>query len=262
MKRFLIGVCFLVIFIPGVWFIAIPDSLIIGMLENSIRSDGLRVETEGFRKGLFLNFAIERVSLKKGGNSLFSIEDITGRVSLLSLLLLRLDMSFGGNIGKGKVSGDIDTIWRDNRISLHIDEVDIEGIPFLGLVGVRGSGMFSGDFRVKGNKGELKFLIKDARFKSISFSGVPVPMGMFHSAKGMMVINKGIIDVRSFTLEGKDIYARLKGNVRDGNLDMRMEVMPDPSSVYKTFLSIQLGRYNVSPGYYVIPISGEVASGL
>jgi hypothetical protein len=60
-------------------------------------------------------------------------------------------------------------------------------------------------------------------------------------------------------LEGPDILARLKGIIKDGVADLRMEVMPRKSFLENPLFLSQVDRYQVSPGYYIIPIKGPIA---
>jgi hypothetical protein len=47
----------------------------------------------------------------------------------------------------------------------------------------------------------------------------------------------------------------MKGEIREGSLDGRAEVMVDASFPQYPLIQPLLERYKVSPGYYVIPFS-------
>jgi hypothetical protein len=66
------------------------------------------------------------------------------------------------------------------------------------------------------------------------------------------------IDVASVSLEGPNIFARLRGTIRNNFMDLRMEVMPEKVFLENPLLLSQVDRYQVSPGYYVIPVKGPL----
>ncbi|MDH5203807.1 MAG: type II secretion system protein GspN, partial [Nitrospirota bacterium] len=64
--------------------------------------------------------------------------------------------------------------------------------------------------------------------------------------------------ISSLSLQGDGIYARVKGNIKKNVMDLTLELMQDSSSADKSSLLLFLENYKVSPGYYVIPIKGNV----
>ena len=108
--------------------------------------------------------------------------------------------------------------------------------------------------------GEARFSIREARFEG-AFPGVDfLPLDLFQSIRGSLTIEK-TITVKSLTLEGRGVYARVNGNIKGNSLDMKIELMMDSSFGQEPVLAKDLGQYRVSPGYYVIPFSHNFPSG-
>lgn len=259
MKRLFFAGIIAAIILYGLWLIVIPEDLIINLIENSLKGNNLHVETTGFKKGLFYSFKSNGIMLKKSDNTLLSIENVVGRINPLPLLLMRLTLSFNGDINGGKIIGEFNLLKKENQVDISIDSANVDEIPFFAVVGLNGKGVLSGELHVRDRSGELRFSIKDTRFESRSFSGVTVPMGIFHSARGAMVINGDAVKVSSFSLEGKGIYARVKGDIRGGLMNLKMEIMRDSSFTGDTYIFSMIENYKVSPGYYVIPIKSRVS---
>ena len=85
-----------------------------------------------------------------------------------------------------------------------------------------------------------------------SDSVIPL-LNTFHRLQGSLSIENSIIKITSISLEGDKGYARLKGDIANRRLNLSLELMPDENKL-STGESMLIGRYIVSPGYYVIPI--------
>ena len=258
MKRLLIAGLAGIIVVLGFWQIAVPGSLITDLIENSLAAKGLHADFMDFRKGLFFNFEARRITLKKSGNSLLSIENARARIRPLSLLALRLPVLFDGDIGGGRMNGGVDLLHSGNRADIAIDKAEMEGILLFRALGLEGSrGTFSGDMKIEGGNGEIRFALTNAVFKSASFGSVTLPLEMFNTARGAMTINNNTVDIKSFALEGDGIYARIKGNITGGRASLTAELMPERSFRGKSYIFSLLEQYRVSPGYYAIPITSD-----
>lgn len=256
MKRLAIGIALALIFVFLLWLIVIPDSLIVTLVENAVGDENSAIEVRGIKKGLFYTFTADEISLKKKTVLLVSVHNIRVRIKPVYLLLLKLKLSFDGNIADGNISGHVELQKGKNRTEISVTGADINKIPFLGLIGIKGQGRLSGELRPANSPGDLKFAVDNARFEDAVFSGVPVPLGLFHTAKGAMVIGDNI-EIRSFAFEGRDIYARLKGNIVRNNLDLQLELMPEDSMKANPALLL-LNRFRVSGGYYLVPIKARI----
>ncbi len=259
MKRLLIAGLAGIFIVLGFWQIAVPGSLITDLIERSLADKGLHVDLMGFRKGLFFTFEARRITLKKSGNSLLSIENARARIKPLSLFALHLPVLFDGDISGGRMNGRVDLL-NDKRMDITIDKAAMEGIPFFSLLGLSGSsGAVSGDMKMENGSGEIRFSMADAVFESASFGGIMLPLEMFDKARGAMTVKNSTIEIKSFVLEGDGIYARIKGKITDGRASLTVELMPERTFKEKNYIFSMLEQYKVSPGYYSIPISPNFA---
>jgi type II secretion system protein N len=258
MKKILFSGILAVLIFFGLWFIGISEGLLIELIKNSLKDTPLSVEITDLRKGLFYNFKSQGVMLKRSDKTLLSIENVAGRIHPLSLFLMRITLSFKGDMGGGRIHGRFDLLKGGRQANVHIDNANIEGIPLFATIGLRERGLLSGELKLKDDIGDLRFSIKEARFERGLFSGVMVPLDLFYTARGAMAIKGETIRVVSFSMEGKGVYARIKGNITGNMLDLTIEIMRD-SSFEGSSLFSTIESYKVSPGYYVIPIKSSLS---
>ena len=246
--------------IPAIfWFIwmAFPATAIQSMIEHSVDGGSIAIEVRGLKKGFFYSLDIDRVALKRLGVDVASFDKIQSRINPFGLLRMRLDASMNGTMGSGKISGN--AIFAKNELQARFDykDVDMREMPFLEQTGIRGTGTISGRFLMADDKGSLEFVTRNAAFEPADFSGVKVPMNIFNDVTGSLAIEGNVIEVVSIFLVGKDIYARLKGVIKNSSTDLAMELMPGRSFLENPLFLMEVGRYQVSPGYYVIPVRGK-----
>lgn len=258
MKRLFIAAVIAAVSIFGIWSIVISEDLLASLIEDSLRGSGMGADIAGLKKGLFYNFSSARLTLKKSGNPVISVDNIAGRVNPLSLLLRRLTLRFNGEAGGGGINGSFDLLGGKGLLYVAIEGAEMEGIPFFPLIGLRGRGVISGAVTMENGAGEAKFTVKDTVLESGSFGGITLPLNMFNNARGAMTFKPGMIRVVSFSLDGRDIYARLKGDIKGSSMDLTMELMPDKAYIEKNPLFLMLENYRVSPGYYSIPLTGKL----
>jgi type II secretion system protein N len=256
-KKILIALTAIPVIFWGIW-IAVPETSIQSIIENSISSNKLSLEVKGVKKGLFYNLSVDNLTLKSSGEQLVSLTNIHSRVNPLSLIMLRLNLSFNGGIGGGTISGHTSLIKNKMQIGLDIKKANISDIPLFKLIGVQGTGTISGRLTMVDDTGHVEFVAKDSSFEPAIFSGVKVPLNFFHITRGSIDIKENIINVISVALEGKDIYARLKGVVKDAVMDLNMELMPGMSFIENPLFLAGLEKYKISPGYYVIPVKRDL----
>jgi type II secretion system protein N len=256
-KKILIALTAIPVIFWGIW-IAVPETSIQSIIENSISSNKLSLEVKGVKKGLFYNLSVDNLTLKSSGEQLVSLTNIHSRVNPLSLIMLRLNLSFNGGIGGGTISGHTSLIKNKMQIGLDIKKANISDIPLFKLIGVQGTGTISGRLTMIDDTGHVEFVAKDSSFEPAIFSGVKIPLNFFHNIRGSVDIKGNIINVVSVALEGKDIYARLKGVVKDAVMDLNMELMPGMSFIENPLFLAGLEKYKISPGYYVIPVKRDL----
>lgn len=254
MKKLAVVLAIFLLLVVGLWHIAIPQSLLVNLTENSLPAEDLYLKTERFEKGLLYNFRAERIVLtKRASNSqLLSLDNISARISLLSLLRLNPSLVFDCVWSGGTVSGEAS--FRDKEITVSGSKISIKDISFFELLGVIGDGHMTGTLWHSRGKGGMEFTVPDLKLESSSLGTAVLPLDMFHEMRGALTLNGNTIEVRSFTLQGNGISARLKGKAQGNYLDMSLEVMMDSSYTPSLMLQMMLKAYKVSPGYYMIPI--------
>ncbi len=246
---------------PALWFIAIPESLISGLIEGALNKDYFYLRTEGVKKGSFYNFSAASITIMKRNPStgiddaLLVFRNLDGRLELSSLFRLNPELSFEGRMNNGNIKGLLRTAGKD-KLAISGADISINGIPLLEPMGIYGEGILSGTFVLQSNTGDLKFLVRDAKLKSTSLGGVFLPLDLFHEIRGAATMNGDSVEVKSLTMTGTGIYARVKGSMRGDSLDLSLELMTDSMFGSETILLAFLEQYRVSPGYYVVPLKG------
>ncbi len=133
------------------------------------------------------------------------------------------------------------------------ENIQINGLPIIEKIGVYGDGNLMFNFQRKHRKGEITFSIDNAMLKGALTGISALPLHLFRNVKGLLTIGDASIAVNSLTMEGKGIYVRIKGIIKESNFDGNIEIMMDSSfDLYPTLKSL-LARYKVSEGFYVIP---------
>lgn len=257
MKYILAAVLVFVVLLISAWNIFITSDRITDLADRALEGGPVKVEISGFRKGLFYNFTIERLTFLKNDEALLGIENISGRLGLLGLFRLKLPLSVTADIAGGVMTSEYDLIGRDHEMVMRISGADTRRIAVFGLYGISGGGTLSGEMHIKNYAGDVRLDINDAGFVSIKTGGISVPLEMFKSAKGALSIKGRTVKVKSFSMEGRDVYARIKGDIRDGRPDLTLEIMPEKSLSELNPMFMLLERYRTSPGYYVVPLTNQ-----
>jgi type II secretion system protein N len=256
-KKILIILIAVPVFLWSVW-IAFPGKIIRSVIENSVADRRINVEVRDVQKGLFYDFRIGDVIVKGFGGELLSLRNIHGRINPAGLAKLRLELSVDGDIGQGDVSGRMHLYARRTNAAFEFKNVRISDLSLLRLAGIKGTGTVSGRFSVTGDKAHVDFITGDAGFEPAVFSGTIVPLNLFQKISGAVDINGNLVDISSIYLEGKDIHARLKGGIKADYMDMSLELMPGKTLIENPLFFRGFDKYMISPGYYVIPVRGNL----
>lgn len=243
----------LVFFVFGTWYIAVPEDVISNYIVGSVRSDRIKIETEGIKKGFFLTLGINKLKLNmQDGFSLLNFEDVYIKPDFASIIKLNPQLPFRGRIGSGVVDGLYDI--RQKALTLSAGGINLQDIGALKLINLEGGGNLSIKMEIVNSEGNILLNIKDASLKTTYLpGGYILPLEWFNDIKGLLSAKKNLVEVKSFTLEGEGIFARIKGNIVGGAADLKMEIMPD-ANFKRPSLLILISPFQVSPGYYVIPI--------
>lgn len=249
---FIIGVP---VFIILVWFFAVPDDLIQGKIEDAISDAGegnVKAYIKGFKKGLLLTVHADSLDLTIDKTPALRITGLTGCFNPRYLTKKQLAFSIKGKIGTGDVKGLL-TYSSDGEIK--IEKAELNAIPYLTHLGIRTNGYISANILLKNKSSQITFRIPDM---DIQESAVMIPLiNSFHRVQGVLSVTGNDVRLDSVSLEGEKGYARLKGDIKDRFMDLSLELMPSMEKL-NSIESMLIGKYIVSPGYYVIPVKGPL----
>jgi type II secretion system protein N len=220
------------------------------------------VEVANLRKGLFYNFESPGITLKnESGDVLLSLDHFAGRMNPWPLVRRELAVSFQGSRDGGSMKGEANLSRKKVKIQARLDSLPLGELPSLRAVGLEAQGILNGGLRFEDRRGELRFSIRDLRLKGGSLLGLVMPVDLFSRANGAVIIDGNRRLLSSVSLEGRGIYARVKGEVADRTMDLQIEIMPDSSLLAEKPSSFSvMERFKVSPGYYVIPLKTRLPS--
>lgn len=250
MKKFPIVIVILILLILGLWNISISEKFIVNRIEKPLPS-GICLKVDNLKKGLFYNVKIKKLAVKNKNGEIL-IQNLHAKINPFYLPLGKLKVSFRGYLNQGKFFGKATASKHKNYVDLTLKDAQLSKFSFLKQMGISGNGLLSGTLFMKDGKGDIKFSVNQANLKNTSFTDIPIPLSIFSKIMGYLIFENNTIDVKSFTLEGKDIYAKIKGKIIKNRMNLKMELMPSPSL---SLLFLPLEKYRSSPGYYVIPIN-------
>lgn len=253
-KKIVAFLIIIILLIWGFWLVAVPESLMIRFIEKKLSVRSISFVTVGLSKGLFYSVNIDRALVNKKDASLLIFQDVHITPDFIALLTLKPRLRMQGKMNTGAVEGTIGR--EDGGISVTMSGRNIQtnGVPLLEYVGISGEGALSFQFQQTGKSGEVRLTIDSANLKG-SLNGVPaVPLTAFNTVKGALLTGDAIT-IRSLTMEGKGIYARLTGEFANNRLKGKIEIMANPSCELYPGLQVALKQYMVSPGHYIIPVS-------
>lgn len=248
MKKLLAGLLIAAALIWGIWLIALPGRALLGALETFSGGSEIGLEPRGFKKGLFYNFRLEELEIKRAGQRLLIVNDISGRVDIGKAVFLKMVIPFRGTVEGGLLEGKAVIGKKRRELSLSIRGAEISGLL------PRSRGRLDAEAFINGGAGELKFSVTDAEIKPESLFEIDLPV-RFHTARGAMTIKGRDIEIKSLSLEGKGLYARIKGNISGNSADLTLELMPEEPP--EPFFALA-ERYKVAPGFYRIPIKKDI----
>jgi type II secretion system protein N len=257
-KKILIVLIGMPVLFWSVW-IVFPKKIIQSIIETSLTDRRINVEVRDIQKGLFYDFRVGDMVVKGFGGELVSLRNIHGRINPLGLARLCLELSIDGYAGPGDISGRMDFNANGAQAAFAFKNVRINDMSLFKRAGIKGTGTVSGRFSIVGDKGHIEFVTADASFEPSLLSGIKVPLNLFQSISGSVDVRGNIIYITSISLQGKDVNARLKGNIRANTMDLTMEVMPGRTFLENPLFLNEFDRYKVSPGYYVIPLRGGLS---
>jgi len=257
-KKILIGFIALVVMFWAPWIVFSSASLQF-IIEDSFDSERIYVETAGLEKGLFYTLSAEKVIIRSPGRELLVFDSVRSRINPLSLVMRTLRLTADGNIGGGTFSGNLRLGKGAGQMLFDVKQADINKIPFLQEIGVQGSGTISGKVGLMNDSVTIIFATDNVSFEPSLVAGITLPLNLFYRATGSLTAKGNILTIESVSLEGKDIFARLKGRIQNSLMDATMEIMPGRTIIENPLLLAEFERYRVSPGYYAMPVRGNLS---
>lgn len=244
------------VFLILIWVFAVPDDLIQEQIDDVLIRSGnsnMDLSINGLRKGLLFSLYADNINLRIDNKPALDITDFTGNFSPRYLADKKLAFRINGKIGTGNVKGVLKLPVEGN---INIEKAELSAISYLARFGVDINGNLSSDITINKETVHVMFEIPDLDISESALSAVPF-LNTFHKMQGALSIKNNIVELESVSLEGKIGYARLKGNITNGIMNLALEIMPLKGKLSQ-IESILLGKYIVSPGYYVIPIKGPI----
>jgi type II secretion system protein N len=243
----------ILVFLVLIWLFAIPVSLIQSNIEDAVARSGnsnMRLSVEGLRKGFFLNLFADRLDLEIDDRPALNVTEFSGRFAPGYLLNGKLAVRIKGNIADGDLNG---VFQFPVNGEIKIEKAALDKIPYLARFGIDIKGSAYSDIDMDIEATNVVFRVPDL---SIDESTTLIPLlNTFHTIQGSLSIIQNDVEVKSVSLEGDKGYARLKGNIINNRMDLVIELMPDRDKL-NALESMMIGKYIVSPGYYVVPIKG------
>lgn len=244
------------VFVILVWFFAIPDELLQERIEDLISTAGgarISASLKGLRKGLFFDIYAEGLALEMDGRPAIEIRDLWGSFNPLSLAKRELSFSMKGKIGTGEINGSF-SFPRGGDMT--IEEVELNAISYLTSLGIRINGHLSASLALQNDTMHVIFQVPDLDMGNSELAIIIPFVDSFNKLQGILTIRGNNVKVKSVTLEGERARARISGDITNGYSNLTLELMP--SVKLNSVESMLIGKYQVSPGYYVIPLKGQI----
>jgi type II secretion system protein N len=249
----------------------VPAGELQRLAARTIAPYGLTIGASSFSKTFPLGIKAKRFTLSGQSGELLSFDRLDLRLKLLPLFIGRVVISAKATIGSGAIASETE-LTRRGRVALSCQNVRLEAIPFFKTFA---GAEAKGDLRIKGDiagqgigaKGALQIEARDLDLKGVTISGTPLPNASYRTMQGMLRVKNGKVNLESVTLQGDGLYVRLSGDFPSGNqpaatpLNLKVELMPKPEFLEsQKFVFLLLAKYTVSPGNYLLPISGTLAA--
>ncbi|MBT0664038.1 type II secretion system protein GspN [Geobacter pelophilus] len=249
----------------------VPAAELQRLAARALAPYGLTITASSFGKAFPLGINAKGFSLSGQSGELLSFDRLELRLRLLPLFLGRVVASAKATIGTGTIESEAE-LTRKGRLNLSCSNIRLEAIPFFKTVA---GAQAKGDLRIKGEvagqgkgaKGALQIEARDLDLKGVTISGTQLPDASYKTMQGMLRIKEGKVNLESVTLKGDGLYVRLSGDFPAGYqpaatpLNLKVELMPKPEFLEsQKFVFLLLAKYTVSPGNYLIPIRGTLAS--
>ena len=243
------------VFIILLWVFAIPGNLIEERIEDAVAMSGnsnMSLSISGLKKGIFFALYADSLNLKIDNKPALNITGFAGSFSPRYLARGQIAFRITGKIGTGNLDGIIKL---PRKGSIKIDRAELSAIPYLTQFGINIDGNVYADIDINNDIVTITFEVPDL---NIDDTGSVFPLlNTFRKLQGALSIKGNTIKIDSISLEGGKGFARLKGDITNGVMNLSLELMPDTRKL-NVMESMLIGKYIVSPGYYIVPVKGPL----
>jgi type II secretion system protein N len=247
----------------------IPGRTIFEVANSGLSPYGLKLEAVSFGRAFPVGIKGKGITLSSESGELLKLR--SGRLNLELLPLLAGELAFSTNaeIGSGSLVASMSFL-RSPATKIEVKNVRLEDIPFFqNVAGIKASGILSGKAETRGliskAKGYLQLEVDGADLSGLKIGEMPLPDASYRKVQGMVRITGGKANIESFTLQGDDLYVRLKGALPLVDplpltpLNLSLELMPKPSLLEKQkLIFLLLVKFQDTPGHYQIPVKGTL----
>ena len=247
----------------------VPAGVLLNAANRGLSQYGLKLGAVSISKALPLGINGAGITLSSDSGELLVVRKGRLFLDLLPLLTGELRLSIDAEIGSGTVTSSI-SLLRAPATHIAVKNVRLEDVPFFRTVaGMKAAGILSGNVESTGvvskAKGTVQLEVLGAELSGIQIGGMALPDASYRTVQGMIRISGGKGLIESFTLQGDELYVRLKGGLPLADplpatlLDLQLEIMPKPALLEKQKLVfLLLLKYQDTPGHYLIPVKGTL----
>ncbi len=255
-KRIIILLVVVFCLIIGVWYVGIPDGWLVETAERLFSDAGFSVELVGLGKTPLLGLRVKEVRVKRRGYEVLIINDLNARLDPVSLLLLKGDLSFDGELSDGRLTGRVLLSREGLSSSFEVRSARIEGLGAVKTLPIKAGGVLTMNGEVRDGNGRVYLEIDDLVAENLITDTLYVPLRLFERLKGSLTLKGEEVRIDALSLEGELAYSRLKGRLSGGYFEGTLEIMPEPG--FPEGILKVLQPYRKTPGYYVIPLKGRM----
>lgn len=247
----------------------IPADVLLKAANSGLARYDLKLGAASFGRALPLGIKGSSISLSSASGDLLKVRKGALFLELLPLLTGKLVFTVDAEIGSGTFTSSL-SLLRSPATQIAVKNVRLEDIPFFETVaGMKAEGILSGNVATTGvvskAKGTVQLEVQGAELSGIKIGAMPLPDASYRTVQGMLRISGGKALIESFTLQGDDLYVRLKGGLPLADplpatpLDLQLEIMPKPALLEKQkLIFLVLLKFQDTPGHYLIPVRGTL----
>jgi type II secretion system protein N len=246
-----------IIYVMLMWYFSVPPHLIEDELERTISESlgtDIRVEISGFNKGPFFTMHFNDLDIYRIEDHALNVSNISVRVNPMYFYNKHLTFTLDGSIGNGYIEGKFEL---PDGGTIKAGNVDLGSIDYLQGLGVSSAGSITASSILSNDSFETKFKVENFSIESSFLNFIPL-ISSFRTVQGLITVKGNDVTISSLTFEGDKGYARAKGNIMNGSMDMVFELMPE-TGMLEDFEKMLIKQYESSPGYYVIPYKGRLS---